>query len=96
MKDNIVKAKIADNKNMAVPLYLMMAFAYYKQDNPFTSDSCFDETAKFILDNWDEIEHRHKDFLSKDSLKAGTYLGAYPSIVEGAVESFRKLGPLGI
>ena len=65
-------------------------------DNPFTSDSCFDETAKFILDNWDEIEHRHKDFLSKDSLKAGTYLGAYPSIVEGAVESFRKLGPLGI
>ena len=94
MKDNIVKAKIADNKNMAVPLYLMMAFAYYKQDNPFTSDSCFDETAKFILDNWDEIEHRHKSYLTKDALKAGTFLGKYPSIVEGAVDSFKGVDKL--
>ena len=70
MKDLIIKDKIDQNKNMAVPFYLMMAYAYYVQDAPFASDNCFDETAKFILDNWDEIEHRHKSYLTKDALKA--------------------------
>jgi|TARA_B100000902_G_scaffold150339_1_gene146889 hypothetical protein len=96
LKDSLVLSKIAKNKNMAVPLYLMMAYAYYIQDDPFTSDGCFDTVAKIILDNWDNIEHRHKTFLSKSSLEAGTHLSGYPKIVEGAVDSFKKLGPLGI
>ena len=94
MKDLIIKDKIDQNKNMAVPFYLMMAYAYYVQDAPFASDNCFDETAKFILDNWDEIEHRHKSYLTKDALKAGTFLGKYPSIVEGAVDSFEGIDKL--
>ena len=73
---------------------LMASYAYYVQDAPFASDNCFDETAKFILDNWDEIEHRHKSYLTKDALKAGTFLGKYPSIVEGAVDSFKGVDKL--
>ena len=96
MKDNLVKDLINKNINMAVPLYLMMSYSYYKLDDPIASDECFDETAKIILANWDKIEHRHKKHLNKESLLAGTYLGVYPTIVEGAVQSFRKIGPLGI
>jgi len=96
LKDNLIRSTIQKNISMAVPLYLMMAYSYYKLDDPIASDACFDETAKVILVNWDKIEHRHKKHLNKESLLAGTYLGVYPTIVEGAVQSFRKIGPLGI
>ena len=34
MLDSMIKDKIKENINMAVPLYLMMSYAYYKQDYP--------------------------------------------------------------
>lgn len=79
-----------DNPNMLVPWYLMAAYAYYVEDDPILSDSRFDQMAKRILEHWDEIDHLHKDKLTKDDLKAGTFLGEYPSRVKGAVESVRN------
>lgn len=75
---------------MSVPYYLMASYAYYKEDNPILTDDFFDRLAKKILNNWDNIEHYHKHLLDKDSLEAGSYLGEYPSIVEGALTSMRK------
>ena len=34
MLDSMIKEKIKENVNMTVPLYLMMSYAYYKQDDP--------------------------------------------------------------
>lgn len=76
--------------NMYVPWYLMAAYAYYEQDDPILSDRTFDLLAKKILEHWDEIEHRHKDVLTKDMLEAGTFIGDYPSMIKGATESVRK------
>ena len=78
-----------NNINMLVPWYLMSAYAYYKEDDPILSDAVFDRMAKRIYQHWDEIDHFHKDYLTKEDLHAGTYLGEYPSRVEGALKSLR-------
>ena len=70
--------------------YLMCAYAYYEQDDPLISDQEFDELAKFILENYDAIDHPHKHLVTKDNLEAVTYLGEYPNMVIGAVKSYRK------
>lgn len=81
---------MADNPNMMIPFYLMASYAYYKQDNPIFSDSFYDELAKTMMSIWHAIEHRHKALITIDDLKAGSYLGEYPSIVVGGLESFRN------
>lgn len=77
------------NVNMLVPWYLMAAYAYYVEDEPILGDNVFDLMARRILENWDKIEHRHKEYLTKDMLEAGTFLGDYPPQVEGAVRDIR-------
>ena len=70
--------------------YLMCSYAYYKEDNPLISDQEFDDLAKFILKNYNAIDHPHKHLVTKADLEAGTYLGEYPKMVIGAVKSYRK------
>lgn len=89
MLDKHAKKIFEENVNKMIPWYLMGSYAYYKQDNPIFSDSFYDEMAKTILERWDEIEHYHKQLIDKDDLLAGSYLGEYPSIVEGALDSLR-------
>ena len=90
MIDSIIKAKIKGDINMSVPLYLMMSYAYYEEDKPITSDSTFDEVSKLMLKNWKKIKHHHKKLINLDNLKAGTYLGKYPTIVKDTLEMVRK------
>ena len=80
----------AENINMMVPYYLMASYAYYKQDDPIFSDDFFDAMAKTMLERWDDIEHMHKVYISKNDLIAGTFLGGYPTRVEGALRSLRS------
>lgn len=68
----------------------MCAYAYYEQNDPLIADSEFDELGKWILDNYDNVEHMHKHLVTKDDLTAGTYLGIYPAMVIGAVGDYRK------
>lgn len=89
MLDKHAKKIFKENVNKMIPWYLMGSYAYYKQDNPIFSDSFYDEMAKTILERWDDIEHYHKQLINKDDLLAGSYLGEYPSIVEGALDSLR-------
>lgn len=68
----------------------MCAFAYYEQADPLISDQEFDELGKWLLENYDNVEHMHKHLVTKEDLDAGTYLGEYPTIVKGAVKDYRK------
>ena len=70
--------------------YLMCAYAYYVEDDALITDAEFDELGKWLLKNYDSVEHMHKHLVTKDDLNAGTYLGKYPSIVKGAVKSWRN------
>ena len=79
-----------ENLNMMVPYYLMAAYAYYKQDDPIFTDAFFDNMGKTMLERWNDIDHYHKEYINKDDLEAGTFLGEYPSRVEGALRSLRN------
>ena len=78
-----------DSINMYIPWYLMAAYAYYEEDSPIISDRLFDLIAKRILENWDQIEHIHKSYITKDMLQAGTYIGEYPTRIKGALKDVR-------
>jgi hypothetical protein len=79
------------NINMMVPYYLMASYAYYVEDKPIFSDGFFDEMGKKMLACWDDIEHFHKEYITKGDLEAGTFLGEYPSRVEGGLKSLREV-----
>lgn len=81
---------IDGNPSMMVPWYLMAAYAYYVEDEPILSDSIFDRLSKKMLKEWENIEHMHKEFISEGDLKAGTFLGEYPTRIEGAVKHLRN------
>jgi NAD-dependent DNA ligase len=75
---------------MAVPYYIMAAYAYYKEDDPIISDTTFDKLAAFILENYDNIDHPHKKYLDPGTLEAGTYLGEYPRLAIDSLKHLRK------
>jgi hypothetical protein len=91
MLDDYAAGIFADNINMMVPWYLMASYAYYKKDEPILSDAFFDAMGKTMLERWDDINHFHKHLITVDDLRAGTYLGDYPSIIEGAIEELKKM-----
>lgn len=90
MLDNHAAKLFADNINMMVPWYLMASYAYYQEDDAILSDGFFDDMGKTMLACWDDIEHFHKELISKDDLTAGTYLGEYPERVKGGLLSVRE------
>jgi NAD-dependent DNA ligase len=69
----------------------MAAYAYYIEDDPILTDAQYDRLVHRMLDNWNKIDHRHKNLITLDALKAGTYIGEYPSIVKGAVKQVRNI-----
>ncbi len=78
------------NLNMLVPWYIMAAYAYYVEDNPLLTDGSFDRLATRLLENFDKVEHQHKEFIDKDALHAGSYLGEYPTRIEDVVKQMRR------
>lgn len=76
---------VGANVNLSVPWYLMASYAYYELDSPFIPDGDFDDLAKLMLSRWDDIQHPHKDYITKDDLKGGTLLRRdYPEITKDA------------
>ena len=90
MLDEHAAKLFANNINMMVPWYLMASYAYYKQDDAIFSDGFFDDMGKTMLKCWDDIEHFHKEHISVGDLESGTFLGEYPSRVEGGLASLRE------
>lgn len=89
--ETVAAGIISDNPNMMIPHYIMASYAYYVQDDPIYSDAFYDQLAKTILEVWDSINHPHKEYLNKDALRAGSYLGEYPAIIEGALNELREI-----
>lgn len=90
--DEKIKAIVKKDSSMAVPHYLMSSYLYYEKDTHYISDGCYDWLCKFLIEHWDEIEHRHKYIIEHDALTAGTgfYIKEYPSIVKGASKEIMK------
>ena len=81
---------IESNPNMLVPWYIMAAYAYYVEDNPLLTDGSFDRLTTRLLEKFDEVEHLHKEFIDKDTVCAGTYLGEYPTRIPEVIKQMRR------
>lgn len=82
------------NSNLLVPYYLMSSYMYYINDVNMFKDWEYDDICKKLYDEWDNVEHRHKHLIDKDSLKAGTgyYLkeADYPEMTKSAAWYYCK------
>lgn len=97
-KENLDKEltdTIDSNINMSVPWYLMASYAYYEEDDPILSDAAFDRLTRKMVSEWKNIKHEHKDKITLDMLNAGTYIGEYPSKIEGGLKSLRGVYKIG-
>ncbi len=74
--------------NVSIPWFLMSSYMYYIQDKSLLHDHEYDSLCRFMLANWDSLEHRHKHLISVDDLKAGSGFTIkeedYPQIVKNA------------
>jgi hypothetical protein len=95
MCDAQALAAIAKSRNMLIPWYLMASYLYYHKDESLLSDPVFDQIAKRIMEEWDQITHWHRDVVNRDDLSAGTCLltaGEFPLRTRYAAELALK-GP---
>lgn len=78
------------NPSSALSWYLSSSYAYYCRFTSMLSDECFDKMCKYLLDNYDKIEHHHKHLVTKEMLAAGTGYNLrekdYPRIVVYSTE----------
>ena len=72
-----------------VAMYMMAAYAYYQEDDPIMSDWQFDQLALQLLEEYDRWS-LHPHLPSQDDLRAGTYLGEYPKVVQLALNAYRR------
>jgi len=86
--DNYYSTTARQRHGNPVSMYMMAAYAYYMDDEPIMSDHEFDMLAQYILENYAQYS-KHPHCPSEDDLKAGTYLGEYPTIVRVALDRYR-------
>jgi len=73
-----------------VSFYFMMAYAYYVEDEPIGSDHLFDVLCRYLLQEFDNLhDHKHRYLLTKENLRAGTYLGEYPDHIKYATAHYK-------
>lgn len=60
------------NKSSCIAWYLISSYGYYKLDESLLSDDVFDNICKYMEANWDNLTHRLKKYVDRESLSAGT------------------------
>lgn len=70
--DEVVRECFKVNKNSCISWFLASSFAYYCKNESLLKDETFDKMCKFMLDNWDSLEHTNKHLITKDMLRMGT------------------------
>ncbi len=63
-----------DSPQSVVAWILMSSYGYYTmpQNPSLLSDECFDNMCKWLLDNYDNVQHRFKHLITKSHLEAGS------------------------
>lgn len=92
--DEVVRECFKKNKNTCISFWMLSSYAYYCRYDSIMSDTAFDKMSKFMLDNYDSLEHNHKHLITKGMLVAGSGYNLkaedYPLIVKVTAESFIK------
>lgn len=67
-----IEKQIRDQPQTLVFYYLGLSWLYYEQDMSLVPDELFDRICKRLLDEFPQIQHRHKHLVDLESLRAGT------------------------
>lgn len=74
--------------NYAFGAYLEHSCRYYLFDAPVISDAAYDSLCAALLEQWDEVTHRHKHLVSPDDLHCGSgYAISYPTQIINLVRA---------
>ena len=92
--DEAVRECFKKNKNSCISFWLVSSYCYYIRYDSLLSDEFFDKMSKWMLDNWDSLDHTNKNLITKDMLAAGSGFNLkeddYPLRVKISAEDFIK------
>lgn len=92
--DEPVRDCFKKNRNSCISFWLVSSYCYYIRHESLMSDQAFDKMSKWMLDNYDSLEHNHKHLITKEMLEAGSGYNLnendYPLIVKVTAEIFIK------
>ena len=75
--------------NALVSWFMIGSYAYYKLDVNVMSDYDFDYLVLRLREEWDNIDHPHKDLITPTNLDSGSgYDIKFPLMVRGATVDF--------
>lgn len=93
--DEYIRECFKVNKNSAMSFFLIASYCYYCRYDSIMSDEVFDGIAKWLLKEYDKIQHVNKDLVTKEMLNSGTAYNLkesdYPLRVKVIGEQFIKL-----
>lgn len=74
--------------NTMVSWFLILSYLYYICDISLVEDEAFDKMCGRMLAKWDTLEHKHKNLINVEDLRAGTGFALkdadYPEHVKAA------------
>ena len=70
--DEAARKAFKINPASAFSWWLSASLAYYCKFESILSDPVFDKMSKYLLDNYDKLDHINKHLVTKDGLKAGS------------------------
>lgn len=92
--DEVVRECFKKNKNTCISWWLTCSYCYYIRHDSLMSDEAFDKMCKWMLENYDSLEHNNKNLITKEMLSAGSGYNLkaedYPLVVRVSSEEFIK------
>lgn len=76
---------------MVVPWYIISTYAYHVEDDPIISDARYDRLSRMMLENWKDIDHKHKEFIVVNKNQNGALIEEYPKQTKIAVQELRSV-----
>lgn len=75
---------------LLVPHYLIHSALYYRLDSNIIADHEYDELARRLYNEWDNVEHHHKYLIHREALKSGGSYIQFPLRVLGCAKMFKN------
>lgn len=90
--DNACRECFKINKSSTVSWFLSSSYCYYVHDESILSDTTYDRMCKWMLDNYDSIDHHHKHLVTKEDLLAASGFAIkredYPTVIQVSCHRF--------
>ena len=75
---------------LLIPHYLIHSALYYRLDCSIITDHAYDQLARRIYDEWDNLDHRHKWLIVREGLLSGGHYIQFPNMVLGCAKMFKE------